>query len=195
MSKKIERFEDIEIYDPAVSATGNNAYYIDTCAIVGQRPSYASCLTKIAARKEGRLPTALADCSAAIGKCECPAQAMRKKEIDAGQAMFFINRRKLNEFVAEQEGITHQAILAMPNKQVPTPAPKKKPITTVTTGGYEDAINAAMKKLSAPTPAVKPAAPPAPIAQPTAPAAPAKAGMSLIELARLQLAAKAQLTA
>lgn len=189
MSKKHERFEDIEIYDVAMSATGINAYYIDTCAVVGQRPSYASCLAKVAARKEGRLPTAQAECSAAIGKCECPAQAMRKQELDAGQAMFFINRKKLNAFVAEQEGITREALMAMPQTKTP-PSPKKAPVVT-TTGGYEDAINAAMKKLTAPAPAA-PAAPAAPKVQPATTVVPAKAGMSLLELARMQLAAKQQ---
>lgn len=190
MSKAIEKFEDIEIYLPHVSAGGNNAYYIDTCPVVGHRPSYASCLAKVEQRKAGRLPTAQSDCSASIGRCECPAQGMRQKELDAGQAMFFINRRKLNEFVAEREGRAmgfHEARPpASPPATRPAPAPKKPVFAP--DEGYGAAINAALKKLpQAPVPVPVAAQP-----NPAPTVAQAKAGMSLLELARLQLASQSQ---
>lgn len=194
MSRKIAGvplFEDIEIYPLEASAKGTNACYVDTCLVVGYRPSYASCLAKVEARKEGRLPTAQADCSTAIGRCECPAQAMRKQEVEAGQAIFFINRRKLNDVVRLREGLT-QEVLAdalehiktkLPNKASPKPAAPARHFLDEANGGYEHAINAAMHKTATPP------------AAPAAPSTPMKAGMSLLEMARAQLAAKSQPTA
>lgn len=196
MSK--EQFEDIEIYPAEASEQGCNAFYLPGCEVVGHRPAYAACLKKIADRKEGRLITNLSECSAAIGKKECQAQRMRKEELVEGRALYFVNRKKLQSFQQYQTEMEQQRFASMPSGkddkkklkrptpvQTPAAPPEPKHFLDISTGSYADAINAAIKLTEPAAPALKPVEQPKPT-----PAAPVKAGMSLLEMARLQMAAK-----
>lgn len=196
-----EQFEDIEIYPAEASEQGINAYYLDNCEHVGHRPAYCACLKKVADRKNGRLASHLSDCSAAIGRKDCRAAKMRKEELAEGRAIYFINRLKLRSFMQYQSEMEQQRWASMSfgkddKKKAPKPrmvaeAPKAPPaepkhFLDMNTGSYADAINAALKPV-APEPAAL-ALKPAP--QPQAPVAPIKAGMSLLEMARLMTANK-----
>lgn len=200
MAKEQEQFRDSEIYPAEASEQGCNAFYLDNCEHVGHRPAYAACLKKVVERKDGRLATQYSECSAAIGRKECHAAKMRKEELAEGRAIYFINRNKLRSFQQYQTEMEQQRWASMVTN---TPAkvdmskvrPKGGPISRpapapaapthfldVSTGSYADAINAAMKPAE---PAAKPAE------QTSAPVVPVTAGMSLLEMARLQMAAKA----
>lgn len=121
---------DNENYPVEASATGKNAY-MHACDIVQQRVPFAACCIRIQDRKAGRLSKELATCSAAIGKRECPAMAMRQRELDAGKAIYFIDRQK-------QSGWTPLP----PRVQEATSAPKAK--RPAGGGTYTDAINQAL---------------------------------------------------
>jgi hypothetical protein len=173
-------FEDIEIYPVDASKQGGNACYVDTCQVVGSRPAYAACLSRIQLRADGKSLPSQPECATAINRGECPAQAMRKEEIDAGQAIYFINRRKLREFIDLREGNTAREVIAeavnwvkakVKPKAPPPAAPKHFLDSDV--GDYAAALNTAINK-------------------PSAPPAEAKSGMSLLELARASLAAKSK---
>lgn len=201
MARDQEQFEDNEIYPAEASEQGCNSYYLPGCDIAGHRPAYAACLKKIADRKNGRLTTSLSECSAAIGKKECPAQRMRKEELVEGKAIYFINRNKLRSFMQYQSEMEQQRWASMsfgkddkkkaPKMRVVAESPKAPPppkhFLDMNTGSYADAINAALKPV-APEP-VAPATPP--VQQNQAPVAPIQAGMSLLEMARQMAAAKA----
>lgn len=92
------KFIDDETYPVEASESGDNAFYMNGCDAVGGRPNYAACLAKCAARKKGRLSELYSECSAAIGGKRCPALEMRKQEIAAGKALYFISRPKLKAF-------------------------------------------------------------------------------------------------
>lgn len=202
MAREEEKFEDNEIYPAEASEQGCNAYYLPGCEIAGHRPAYAACLKKIADRKNGRLTTSLSECSAAIGKKECPAMRMRKEELVEGRAIYFLNRNKLRSFMQYQSEMEQQRWASMsfgkddkkkaaPKPRVvaepPSAPPPPKHFLDMTTGSYADAINAALSK-----PAPEPVAPtPPPVQQNPAPAAPIAAGMSLLEMARLMATNKA----
>jgi hypothetical protein len=191
-----DEFKDNEIYPAEASEQGCNAYYLPGCDIAGHRPAYAACLKKISDRKNGRLTTSLSECSAAIGKKQCPAQRMRKEEIVEGRAIYFVNRNKLRSFMQYQTEMEQQRwasmsfdkgekkskprVVAEPPKAPPT-APKH--FLDMNTGSYADAINAALKPTEpAAAPALKPV-------QPASPVATAPAGLSMMERARLKFAA------
>lgn len=191
-----EQFEDIEIYPAEASEQGCNAYYLPGCEIAGHRPAYAACLKKIADRKNGRLNSSIAECSAAIGKKECPAQRMRKEEIVEGRAIYFVNRNKLRSFMQYQSEMEQQRWASMSHgkddKKKPkarivaeapaAPPPAPKHFLDMNTGSYADAINAALKPTEPAAPAPKPV-------QPAPPVATAPAGLSMMERARLKFAA------
>lgn len=203
-----EKFEDAENYPVESSASGENAYYLNNCEVVGHRPAYCVCLRKIEERKNGALATVYSDCSAAIGKKQCPAQRMRKEELAEGRAIYFINRRKVNAFRQYEEEMERQRLsVTPPAKDKPRTERVSKPsqpeptqhFLDVATGDYADAINRSLatqekaEKLekTKKSESAKPA-PQKPAEQPkTAPAAQLKPGMSLLELARLQLQAQA----
>ena len=94
---RLVEFKDEEVYPISQSADGSNAYYCDFCNHAGYRPNYASCLRRIADRKEGRLISNEAQCSAAIGNRVCPALAMKKEEKQAGHAIYYVNRVKMRQ--------------------------------------------------------------------------------------------------
>jgi len=185
-----EEFEDIEIYPVEASALGTNAYYIN-CGVAGHHAPYASCLMRIEQRKQGRLDIRWSDCSAAIGKKECSAQKLRKEELAEGRAIYFINRKKYQSWMQYRDEMTATALSSdrAPKRQrfvapKETP-PESKRFIDIDTGSYADALNAA---LSAKDLAVATKAPVVTAQQKPTPAAPVKAGMSLLEMARMQLA-------
>lgn len=190
---KEQCFVDDEVYPAEASEQGCNAYYLDKCDHVGHRPAYAACLKKVAERQHGRLDACNADCSAAIGKKDCLAAKMRKEEIVSGKAIYFINRQKLQAFYRSVEEIERAKLIATPVGQwstkkpsrsrsvetITTPPPppaKPKHFLDIDTGGYVDAINAATKTE---------------VSKGVVMSAPAGAGMSLLEMARQMVAAKA----
>lgn len=199
MTQEKEQFEDIEIYPAEASEQGCNAFYLDSCEHVGHRPAYAACLKKVELRKHGRLDISYSDCSAAIGKKECRAMKMRKEELAEGRALYFINRNKLRSFQQYQAEMEQQRFAAMSFGKTDKKGPKARPepvapkiepakpqhFLDMNTGSYADAINAAIKPKEPAEPAPKS------VQQTPAPVAPVKAGMSLLEMARLQMAAKA----
>jgi len=195
-----EKFEDAEIYPVEKSASGENAYYLENCEVVGHRPAYCACLRKVEDRKKGRLATAHSDCSAAIGKKQCAAQRMKKEELVKGQAIYFISRKKLAAFCQSEEAAERQKFVATsfgkdkrPKRQaieraVPPKHPERKHFLDASTGDYADALNKAMSASAA-----KPASPSSQDSveqQKNVPAVQLRPGMSLLELARLQLQAQ-----
>lgn len=196
------KFEDDEVYGVEASKSGGNAMYLDYCDVAWHRPGYAACLSKIDARKEGRLDARFAACSAAIGKKTCPAMKRRMEEMTAGKALYFISREKLLAFNQYQQEIGGQAFAASvdgdnvrksrrPAKRVqqennlphtPNTTPTVKLVEVEPEDGYAAAINAAMKKE-----AQRPAANDEVV--PNAPR-PAGSGLSMLEMARLKLNAK-----
>jgi len=79
------------------SAGGDNALYLGHCGVVDHRPPYAMCLRHIEDRKEGRLDSRWAACSAAIGNKTCGALKLRKEEIAADKALYYIPRMMIRE--------------------------------------------------------------------------------------------------
>lgn len=206
-------FQDDEVYPATVSAGGNNAYYLTGCELVGHRPSYCVCLNKIKAYERDRTLRGL-QCESEIRDKVCPAIKMRDQELAAGKALFFVNRTKLMAFNDEQARIERDRIVAskpsakklpplemikMPKidyGEIVKPKPKVENHFLDQQGdGYAAAINNAMRDLdkkpvvAKPEPAVQPEVKPAVQQAPTTVAP--KSGMSLLELARMQLAAKA----
>lgn len=172
-----DEFKDDETYPPERSKGGDNAHF-HLCMEIGERKAYAACLSLIEQRKDGRLPIAYAQCSAAIGKKECPALAMRKQEKEAGKAMFFINRKKLREFFHKAEEVIATVVSKTkwsdpPKKrEAAPPAPPPPPITH---NPYADAINQALRDEEASSSS-------ATISQ----SAVSTKGLSLLELARMR---------
>lgn len=150
----------LPIFGAEHSATGNNAYYLAGCRHVCHRPAYASCLSKIAERKKGRLEGD-ADCSAAIGRKDCPALAMKHEEELTGKAIYFVNRKQLQEemrIAAEARGQVF-ARMAEQGKDW-APSKTKRPKTSSTPAAaapsfsgtdYAAAINKALSAAKAAT--------------------------------------------
>ncbi len=167
------RIEDSETYPAEQSALGNNAYFLRGCQHHAPSVAYASCLNRIENRKKGRLPEIYAACSVAINCGDCMALGMQEQEQLAGKALYYINRDKLIE-KSSQDELTAMERFAIPIRQrvkmparsaksavAPVAAPAEKEVVKIDTGGYADALNAAL--------AEKP-----------------KAGMSLAEIAKLR---------
>jgi hypothetical protein len=194
------KFQDDEIYPVEASAWGKNAFY-HNCEVVGHSPAFCICVNKLNAYKRGQR-NFNPECIAAIEYNQCGAVKMLAAEVEKGQAIHFVNRTKLQEFNRGQEERAQSGfapresrtpakpvfesarIKAMFDDPSPAPtvkAPVIKPVSTsFSSDGYAAAINAAVKQESQPLAAV--------VAR--APSVPATGGMSLIEMARQQLAAK-----
>lgn len=140
------KFVDPDSHPIEASESGQNAHYCDHCNHAGHKPSYAACLHKIKLRKSGRLNTIWSDCSAAIGRKDCQALAMRKQEIDAGKALFFIDRAKLLEVARLNASVTGSRYGENP---LPLPSAKRSPPvddTDSSGSSYAAAINKAIRK-------------------------------------------------
>lgn len=129
-----------------VSSDGKRNAHMHCCMVVGHFRNYAVCLHLIDQRKDGRLSTIYADCSAAIGKKTCPALSMRAEEKREGHAIYFVERIK-----ALGSAFTSAAAALLKPKQrdaVPEPKVEAKPVSksamieNIADYGYADAINA-----------------------------------------------------
>ena len=149
----------LPIFGSEHSATGNNAYYLNSCVHTQHRPAYCACLNKIAERKKGRLES-FPECSAAIGRKDCPALAMKKEEELAGKAIYFISRTQLRaemQAAAEARGQVFARMAEQGRDWTPskskrsktTTAPVKPSAPAYSGVDYAAAINAAMAKASA----------------------------------------------
>lgn len=103
------KFIDEEKYPLEASESGDNAFYFAGCPTSSGRVNYASCLAKCAARDKGRLDERYSDCSALIGKRQCPAQKMRIEEKQKGMAIHFVSRPKLVAFNEYRERMEKEA--------------------------------------------------------------------------------------
>lgn len=131
-------FVDHDEYTVDDSASGNNAYYV-ACSVVGQHAAYAACLSRLTQRKEGRLSVSYAACSSAIGKKDCPAIEMRKQELAAGKAMFFINRIKLTAYSNERDAVATQELANRMQPHVPADYRPKRSLPPVATTQHSPA--------------------------------------------------------
>lgn len=133
------------------SANGKTNAFSHYCSSVMHSKNYAVCLHLIEERKLGSLSMQYADCSVSIGKKNCPALAMRKQEIEAGQALFFKERIKhLGESFMDSVGEIFTKMTAPLVKTVKSPVTKSNDMQP-SMGGYSDAINNALKKGEVPT--------------------------------------------
>ena len=87
------------------SRSGNNTVY-HHCDIYQGRPSYASCLHVMDHAAEGKHEDLRPECHKAYREGTCPAMKMRRAELKAGRALFFVDYRKL---VAERKRIQDEA--------------------------------------------------------------------------------------
>ena len=112
-------FHDSEVYPVTASAGGSNAYCMGGCDIVGYQPGYCICVNKIQAYERDGTLRGLDDCENAIKSRTCPAVPMREKELAAGHALYYVNRKKLqafNEEVAAEEARLLREMLATSDK-------------------------------------------------------------------------------
>lgn len=86
--------EELElIYPPEKSMSGRNSTY-RFCEARGQSAAYAVCLHTLKAIDENRLDSNQAiDCQRAYCHGQCVAADMRKEEIAAKQALYYVERR------------------------------------------------------------------------------------------------------
>lgn len=83
-----------EEYPVDASRGGCNVIY-HGCDIYQGRPSYASCLTVMDHAFEGKYEELRPECHRAVKAGTCPALAMRKAELKAGRALFFVDHRDM----------------------------------------------------------------------------------------------------
>jgi hypothetical protein len=172
------------------SARSDNAYYLRHCPIVERGPSYASCLSRIDDILAGRVNERTAQCQRAYEANACISKGMREQEVIAGSALFYFPRPAGKPFlpvaVAGDFGvmITNHTDPALYTPVKSTPKPK---IEVVDTGGFADALNAALTELAEPEaiPVPSPVAIPVPspvaipVPSPVASAGPAPGDMPI----------------
>jgi hypothetical protein len=213
-----EQFVDEMVYPPKMSEGGINAYYLDDCAVVGHRPNYAVCLNKAnALKRDGTLHGS--ECEMAIRHKTCKALALRKEELEAGRAIYFVHRDKLQEFNEGRDAkvrpvVSERSKQHAPNIAKSAPAPKKEErfaksapkkeehFLDVKAGDYADALNASLQanavsnelECSSQKPveerSVASITASAQQPKPEVENVSVKAGMSMVEIARMRLAAK-----
>jgi hypothetical protein len=194
-------------YPPQQSGAGTNTYTI-MCSVVGWRPGYCVCLAKIGAYERDHHLKSYPDCERGIRNKDCPALELRREEVTAGKALYYVDRQLLREemdrrFDAMQNSYApararskpvSPAISAAPvstspakPKDKPVPTPVRQPVVPqFDDGGYAAAINAAIRQSAAPAVPIAPVTKPEPkVADPSP--SPVKKGPSLLELARMQM--------
>lgn len=120
------------------SADGKrNAFYV-ACDVMKHARPYAVCLNLCSNRKDGRLSAVYSECSAAIGKKECPALKMRKEEIDAGYAIYFRERIKTEAGFVER---AKQFVTGVVAAVVPATAAKPALVASKKARGIIDKID------------------------------------------------------
>lgn len=184
------------------SEHGSNAFYLSGCDIAGQTVAYCVCLKRIAMHKKRQVYGGAQNCCDAIERNGCKADKMRRQETEAGHALFYIERAKLNAKYEDASAAANVRMEALSAKKDTADSQRtKRAPPTVTApaeeNGYAAAINKAMQEAIAEQPkrAVASVQPPARAEKkPSAPpvlSAVAKSGMSLIEMARARMAAAA----
>lgn len=201
-----------EHHGPERSFNGANAYYFE-CSVIGHRPSYFVCLHKnqVFAEK-GALPEFAVECEKAIAAKRCVAAQMREEELLAGRSIYFAPRiqwmkpsevRHREHPLPSLASLTRNAPPRAPGTRTTPSAAPKVPQQTVQNLDFAQVVTELAKtpvKEVPAEPANRPAVPPKEVAAPVAPPAtktapaPAKAGESLLELARRMKQAKSSLT-
>lgn len=157
------------------SLDGKRNAFHHRCNAVGHSRPYAVCLNLCAKRKKGALSTSYSECSAIIGKKECPALRMRKEEIAAGYAIYFIERITVSQgFVERAKEFVGRVVSAV----VPAAPAKPNPVTLKKSSSIIDRIDDT-NYTKVITTAVKPA---------DVPKVEPKQGESLLEMARRLMA-------
>ena len=187
-------FKDDEVYPVEFSAGGINAYAIP-CGIMSFRPGYCVCVNKLDAYQRGRRDF-LPECVTAIGNGTCDAIALRKEEVAAGKAIYFVHREKLKAFQEKRDygmsgrqsaleslkkklfGSMTTATSEPAKSSLSVKSPVSKPtIPAIDTGGYAEAINSAITEKKPHQPEIK---------------VEAKPGESLLEMAKRLMAQQSQ---
>lgn len=174
-SQVIESTEEL----PVSRSADRDNFYFHYCDQLGQQAHYMVCLHKIEERKEGRLKSVWAECSAAIGNKQCPALAMRKEELRVGKAIYFVPKTQTDKVVT----MIRPSISVASRKQAASPAPVTKPedstIQTFKQLDFAEVVNAIAEKKEEPKPA------------PTL-KLPTGSGGSLLEMARQMMKQKGE---
>lgn len=170
------------------SLGGDNAFYLGHCGVVDHRPPYAMCMKHVADRKEGRLDSRWAACSAAVGNKTCAAIKLRKEELAAGKALYYVPRSRMRELAAEREEESNsrfarlleggkrtveravKAVKAAIKPETPKKDARPDDLFAPAKDGFAEAITrAAAKEAEKPAPTPKVKAEPSP-SKPAAPA-------------------------
>lgn len=187
------------------SAHGSNAFYFGDCDVAGQTVAYCVCLKKIAMNKQGQVYGGAQNCCDAIERNGCKADRMRREESEAGHALFYIERARLNAKYEEDCAAAKVRMETLSAKKDAfglqrtkraAPADAAASVETpVEENGYAAAINKAMQETIAeqPKPAVASMQPTAGVTAGPVAVAPTSGtgGMSLIEMARARMKAAA----
>ena len=172
---EVSAVESLPLLTVDTSADAKRNAYSFHCLVTEQRRNYAVCLHLCAQRLEGRLGILYSDCSIAINGKRCPALGMRKAEIAKGEPLFFEERLKGD---LASSARTNAYFATRSAKSKPAKSTVSKPLSVIgniDTGGYETAINAAVKVQIT----IKPASTPVAVKS-----VGMKAGESLLDLAK-----------
>lgn len=122
--------------NPVSASRGGRNTVFHHCDIYQGRPSYASCLAIMDKTFEGTNEYR-PECAEAIHNGTCPALAMRRAELQAGRALFFVDYTELSKRRKEQYAIDREnsVIQFRRNKATPT---TRFPLTTVKVFDAED---------------------------------------------------------
>lgn len=185
-------------YPPEQSMSGSNTHTL-SCRVVGWSPGYCVCLNKIAAYERDKALKVYPECEKGISGKTCPALELRAQERTAGKALFFVDRNLLREEMDRHFAETSPPLRPTTAKKstlpsgvapratpasVPAPAVKKQ-VEQFEDGGYAAAINAAIEQATTAAPAVAPIKSEPKVVSPSP--SPEKKGLSLLEMARLQV--------
>jgi hypothetical protein len=124
-------------YPVSASKSGQNTLY-HHCAVYDGRSNYAVCLHTIAAVLEKRAQLR-SGCPEAIQNRTCPAMRMRKNELDAGRALYYIGRPDIEALRRKQaeEDYANSPIQYRRRQGVSQPALKGTPGGRIDFSKYE----------------------------------------------------------
>lgn len=179
-------------FPPSASAGAENAYYLRGCDVVQRSPSYASCLFKISEAERGADREIYRECTQAIAQRRCQAVEMREQERLQGVAMFYFPRKPpqalhlpysvTGDFGVRITNLTDPALIPKDPKpsgnrfssvRSKPAAPAKtldEHLTAATSGGFAEAISAAVADAAAPAAVTLPHTGPVPEPKPLGPA-------------------------
>lgn len=131
------------------SADGRRNSYCVNCKTTGQAMSYAACLWRqnVLSAPDIKTPADWAPCAQAARHNECPANTMRKEEVLAGKAIYFVERSSFRTAVETMKATVREWVMPK-SVTAPRSAPRSLPKTTMLdamgdAGGYAEAITAA----------------------------------------------------